>query len=164
MNIARSVVLVAMMFCWVPAISQSWQQYCNGRFGYCLDYPSVLAPQPEAHNGDGRVFLDSRGQERLRVWGTGNWNFNDEGTPISLAQLYRMELRGGRFPPKPARVVTYSALRQGWFVLSGTVGNEVFYLKVLAKDGAFCYASLRYPKSDSAIYNPVASKLASAFR
>jgi hypothetical protein len=161
----RYVLSVATIcFCFPVSAQQPYKQYCNARFGYCLEYPAMLAPGPEAPNGDGRVFLDRRKAERLRVYGTGNWNFNDAGTPISLAQLFNIELRGGRFPAKPARVVTYSALKKDWFVLSGTVGNEIFYLKVIAKDDAFCYAWLRYPKADSAAYNPVSGSIASSFR
>lgn len=161
---ARIVAFLIVIFCYSDAAAQRYERYCNARFGYCLEYPSALIPQPEAHNGDGRVFQDKAGNDRLRVYGTGNWNFNDEGNVISLAQLYRMELKGGRFPSKPARIVTYSALKNGWFVLSGTVGNDVFYLKVVAREDAFCYALLKYPKADSAIYNPVAARLAGSFR
>ena len=164
MTIVRPIALVGMLFSWQAAVAQPYQRYCNERFGYCLEYPSSLIPQPEAHNGDGRVFNDKAGQERLRVYGTGDWTFNGEGTAITLGQLYRMELKGGRYPSKPARVVTYSVLKKDWFVLSGTVGKEVFYLKVVAREDAFCYASLKYPKADSATYNPVAARLAGSFR
>lgn len=152
-------------FCSSIAVAQPlYQTYCNARFGYCLEYPSILTPQPEAQNGDGRVFNDKTGKERLRVYGTGNWTFNADGNAISLPELYRMELRGGRFPSKPARVVTYSVLKKGWFVMSGTVGNEIFYLNVFAKSDAFCYAMLHYPSEDSATYNPISSKLFKSFR
>ncbi|MEI9947196.1 MAG: hypothetical protein WDN26_23645 [Chitinophagaceae bacterium] len=43
--------------------------YCNARFGYCIDYPGILFPQPESENGDGRVFKDKQGNEALIVFG-----------------------------------------------------------------------------------------------
>lgn len=161
----RYLSFLFIILCGYNAIArQRYEQYCNGRFGYCLEYPAFLTPQPEAQNGDGRLFTDKAGQERLRVYGAGNWTFNDEGRAITLPQLYRMELQGGRFPSKPARVVKYSVLKKDWFVLSGTIGGKIFYLKVLTKGDAFCYAVLRYPESDSVIYNTVSAKLAGGFR
>ena len=164
MKFVPAIALVGLLFSCQRAMAQQYQRYCNDRFGYCLEYPESFVPQAEAQNGDGRVFLDRKGRERLRVYGTGNWNFTDDVTAISLAQLYKIELRGGRFPSKPPLVVTYSTLKKDWFVLSGTSGGEVFYLKVIAKDDAFCYAWLRYPIADTAICNPVAAKVAGSFR
>ncbi len=48
----------------------SYETYTNVRFGYRVDYPvPELIPQPEAPNGDGRVFRSADGQAEMRVFG-----------------------------------------------------------------------------------------------
>lgn len=156
--------LLAVLFPVLPAAAQETGSYCNQRYGYCLSYPEkLLFPQPEAMNGDGRVFLDAGGAERLRVFGTGHWDAN--GDAIPFRRLYQMELKGGRYPntSKP-RTVTYSVFKNDYFVVSGTENGRVFYLKVLRKDDAFAYAYLCYPEADQAQYAPVAGQLFRSFR
>lgn len=142
------------------------ETYCNGRFGYCIGYPpALLKPQPEAYNGDGRSFKDARGIERLSVYGMGDWNFSADGeTPAPIDTVYRQELQGGRFPDAKAhRVVTYKALGKTSFVISGTEKGEIFYLKVIKKDDAFCFAYLHYPADLAKQYNPIAALIAKTF-
>lgn len=139
--------------------------YCNDRFAFCISYPAnLLKPQPEAQNGDGRHFNDARGVDRLTVYGSGNWNFNDEGTAVPLATVYQQELKGGRFPDANAhRVVTYKALGKTSFIISGTEKGEIFYLKVIKKADAFCFAYLHYPADLAKQYNPIAALIAKTF-
>ncbi len=145
--------------------AQAAKEYCNQRYGYCISYnPELLKPAPEAQNGDGRIFKDIRGAEKLSVYGTGNWTFNDDGTAITLEQLYRIELKGGRFPKEGThRIVTYKTSSKTAFIFSGTEGKEIFYIKVLKRDDAFCYAWLHYTATEADKYKPVAELIAHSF-
>lgn len=151
-----------------PALARNIHQatYCNHRFEYCLDYlTNLLRALPEAPNGDGRIFMNNQGRECLRVYGTGSWNFNKESEPIDLKQLYQLELKGGRFPKKEQpRLVTYKAYHDKSFIISGTEGDEIFYMMVLQGRDAFCYAYLHYPKQQATTYKPLAEVLARTFR
>jgi hypothetical protein len=120
---------------------------------------------PEAQNGDGRLFMDKQGRERLRVYGTGNWNFNEEGTAITLQQLYAMELKGGRYPKKDQpRQVTFKAIRDKSFIISGIEAGEIYYLMVVKGGDAFCYAYVHYPQEQAQAYKPTVELLSRTFR
>lgn len=52
------------------AASASASHYENDRFGYGVDVPESFAPQPEAENGDGRVFISRSPQGEIAVGGS----------------------------------------------------------------------------------------------
>jgi hypothetical protein len=71
--------------------------YCNPRFGYRLNYPNkLLTTQPEAQNGDGRCFKDSKNNVILTVWGARNEAPEGDST-YSLNYLFAMEFKDGLY-------------------------------------------------------------------
>jgi hypothetical protein len=46
----------------------AYKTYHNDRFGFRIDYPAALRPQPEADNGDGRRFVSADGQTTLAAY------------------------------------------------------------------------------------------------
>lgn len=149
-----------------PAIPEqlTFDTYCNARFKFCIDYPKdTIYPQPESTNGDGRVFKNKEGDKVLTVYG--RWAMNTNGDDMTLAQQYDSDLHGDDEPEgNNDRTITYQKLGKDYFVISGYQDKKVFYQKTILKEGAFCYAVLRYNESDKALYDKVSQQIFSSFR
>ena len=125
-----SQLLVIKVFSQAKTIIYN-KTYFNGRFGYCIDYPNVLLkPQPEAQNGDGRIFTDKKGKEILRVYGARNYDIESNNS-IPLIKLYESELNGDLFHEHPNRIITYSFIGKKFYVISGTENGNIFYQKTI---------------------------------
>lgn len=145
-----------------PALS--FGSYCNNRFDYCIDYPKdTIYPQPESQNGDGRVFKNKNGDKVLTVYG--HWAMNTDGEDMTLRQQYENDLQGNDEPEgNNNRTITYQKLGTDYFVISGYQDKKIFYQKTILKNGAFCYAILRYNESDKALYDKVSERIFSSFK
>ena len=138
-------------------------KYCNGRFGYCVEYPkAVMYPQPESENGDGRVFKNKNGDEVLRVFG--RIPEDVDGAPISLEQQYDLDIQGGEEPEGSRFTLTYQKLGKDFFVLSGYSNGTVFYQKTIMKNGNFAYAILRYDEAQKEQFAAFSEKLFRSFK
>ena len=138
----------------VPALAapsgHRWQTYANARFAYEICYPAdLLVPAPEADNGDGRTFAGSDGAV-LRAWG--QYNALDRNVAQAAAAERTRLVRGGA-------VITFSAVRPAWFVLSGRVGDALFYTRTELAGERFIAFDLRYPATAAARWGPVAARL-----
>ncbi len=123
-------------------------RYCNARFGYCLDYPTVLMYRgEESANGDGLVFTNTSGAEVLRVFGRRNQDAN--GNKITLNAQFRKDATGD---PKKKRKVTYQKLGTDFYAVSGYENGTIFYMKVVQLEDAFGYAIMHYKPEEKAIY------------
>lgn len=138
-----------------PAAALDWQDYGNARFGYRICYPAdLMTAQPEADNGDGRVFSAGSGAS-LRVWGS--YNAAEEDIAAIVA--------GVAGPGK----VSYRSATKDWVVVSGRSGAEIFYAKVLLeKDAKGAVETIRafrltYPAGEAKTYDAVAARLAKCF-
>lgn len=167
MNYARIILLLLMLPLngIILHAQGATETYCNERYSYCLKYfPALLKPQPVAGNGDGRTFSDAAGKEKLSVYGTGDWTYTTDGSHLTLKALYQRELSGGPLSHRSGkRVITYQTLKGNWFILSGTERGEIFYLKVVKREDAFCYARLHYLPAETAIYKQTALLIAKEF-
>lgn len=130
-----------------------WDSYANGRFDYRICYPSdLLEAQPEADNGDGRVFTTGSGAS-LRVWG----HYDEDGK--TSATLVGDAVDAGA-------TITYRHATRTAAVLSGRKGGDVFYAKVvLGKAGSDLVRTflLTYPAREAATFDPVAARLSRCF-
>ncbi|CUH76562.1 hypothetical protein [Tropicibacter naphthalenivorans] len=95
-----------------------------GRYGVTLDVPGGFEMLPPPGNDDGRGFTDRAGG-RLSVWGS--WQIE----PLADERAFRKS----SYLEQGAEI-TYEAGGKTWFVLSGYLGREVFYLRV--EDGQTC--------------------------
>lgn len=144
----------------LTALGQTnYETYVNSRFGYSIEYPKgVLKPQPEAENGDGRVFLSKSGTAELRVWGQYNALEN------TLNEKYQEDLE------EYGSGVSYKVLKSGSYVISGIKGGKIFYQKTLLKgdgtdSGSIYYTfTMKYRKSEKAKYDPIVTRVAGSFR
>ncbi|MGN8114754.1 hypothetical protein [Labrys sp. 22185] len=138
-----------------PAAARDWSDYANARFGYRICYPSdLMTAEPEADNGDGRVFSAPSGAS-LRVWGS--YNAAEEDIDAIVAGI----ADDGK--------ITYRSAAKNGVVVSGRKGGEIFYGKLLLeKDAKGAVETIRafrltYPAKEAATYDAVAAKLAKCF-
>lgn len=138
---------------------QAPKTYCNNRFGYCINYPLFLIPQRESYNGDGRVFINKEGKLILTVFG--RLNMDVDGNAIPLSKQYAADTK----ELLAAKVtITYKKLGKGFYVLSGTKQEKIFYRKVILKGDAFCFALLEYAAAGKAIYDSVSADIFRSFK
>ena len=138
-----------------PAAARDWSDYANVRFGYRICYPSdLMTAEPEADNGDGRVFSAPSGAS-LRVWGSYNAAEED------IEAIVNGVAGDGK--------ITYRSAAKSGVVVSGRKDGEIFYAKVLLqKDKTGAVETIRafrltYPAKEAATYDPVAARLAKCF-
>jgi hypothetical protein len=136
------------------AQAQTYQSYANARYGYAICYPSFMKAQREADNGDGRRFIGGDGGE-LIVFGRNNVD-GESLAATARADAADLAGRTGK--------VTYSAQRANWAVFSGSNDRRLFYSKTFQKPRSFVIFELTYPKSATARYKEVATRLSRCFR
>lgn len=152
-------VALPVLLAGVPAMASehNWNVYANARFGYSICYPAdLLSAQPEAANGDGRVFSGRSGAE-LRVWG--GYNVLEQDADAIIRDLADTDA-----------AVSYRRTAKGWALVSGHKNGDVFYAKVLLERNttndidtirAF---RLTYPAGEAETYDTVAARLAECFQ
>lgn len=128
-----------------------WAVYENARFGYSIAYPSdLLAPQPEADNGDGRAFRNKTAS--MQVFG--------------MNMLLGETLRG-EFDRivEDYENVSYKIFRNNFFVVSGIDEGNIYYQKIIErKDGTFISFYIQYPQNKRAVYDKITAKIADSFK
>ncbi|AXB78654.1 hypothetical protein TQ38_018740 [Novosphingobium sp. P6W] len=136
-------------------LQHDWKTYGNARFEFLICFPAdLLTPQPEADNGDGRVFVAADGT-RLEVWGT----FNAQNlTPAQVLAQETARIAGEH------GTVTYKASKPDWYALSGTKDGKVFYQRGLSDTVRFASFRLVYPKAAAATWNPVAARISACLK
>lgn len=155
-----SVSIFTVLLLSAAAFGQAnYSTYSNARFGYSIQYPkSVFLPQPEAENGDGRVFLTKDKSAELRVWGQYN------ALARTLSDSYKEDL--GTY----STGVSYKVLKGSSYVISGTTGGKIFYQKTMLNGSGndtgaiYCTFTITYRKADKAKYDPIVTKIANTFR
>jgi hypothetical protein len=135
-------------------IPVNYDKYCNARFEYCILYPqSLLEPQPEADNGDGRKFLNSDQEVVMLVYGQNN--ALDETLAGKFAEASAN---------KAGRTVTYKLKKKTWFAVSGIENDRVFYQKTIFRNGQFLTFSIEYPETKKKQFDPITAKISASFK
>lgn len=146
---------------------KDYESYCNSRYNYCIDYPTIMVAQPEAGNGDGRVFLNPKDSATLTVYGTIGVDLETE-VPIPLKERYLKDMQNIK-EESPNNKITYHKLGQHFFVVSGYKQDRIFYQKTIvtqddnSQNPSFAYAILEYPESGKEVYNKISEKVFSSF-
>jgi curved DNA-binding protein CbpA len=137
-------------------IDGDWASYRDARFGFSLQYPfEVFLPDPEP-SSEGKNFVSRDGHARLLISAA----INAQGlTPAE----HRRSLIQGAYK---SATFDYTPQRGTWFVLSGTLGSDMFYHRVtFACDGqAFHGWKLVYPLSERAIYDRIVEEVHRRYR
>jgi len=140
-------------------LSNDYKTYCNSRFGYCIDYPTFLTPNPESENGDGRVFVNKENAKVLTVYG--RLNQDADGNPISLKMQYSLDIQN---LTSSRTKITYKKLGKDFYVVSGERNKKIFYQKMIIKNDAYCYSILEYNKLAKGIYDSVSVSIFKSFK
>ncbi|EDX87133.1 hypothetical protein S7335_4840 [Synechococcus sp. PCC 7335] len=129
--------------------TDSYERYRNQRFGYSLLYPSdVLIPQGELADGSGQTFLSAAGDVLVRVYG-------ESSQSETLAQRYEQA--------QVAQRVTYRAISDNFFVVSGVDNDKVVYRKTLLEDNIFKVLEIEFDQALQREFEPVAQAIADSF-
>ena len=132
------------------AAPPAYRTYHNERYGYRIDYPADLRPQPEAGNGDGRRFVSADGQTVLAAYAAYNVYEASDGNPVAQ----EMQLAQGSWRKQGATLSLARQLPTG-YVLSGQVKGHIFYEKAVLRAGTFTTFTWEYPAARKAAMDAV---------
>jgi hypothetical protein len=153
-------LITSLFFIALIVISPSGQSrysvYENSRFAYSIEFPAdLLEMQPESANGDGIVFVTKDRSIEMRVWGQFNplnRRINDEYSEA----IKRSDID-----------VTYKTLLKNGFVVSGAMGDKIYYQKTLYRPGSggvFYTFTIQYPRAERAMFDFVVQRIAKSFK
>ena len=152
--IAAAVLLAGVLPSFPAQDSHNWKTYTNERFGFSVCYPSdLLHPGVAPDNNGGRTFIGFDGG-RLAAWGS--WN----AMGSTLAESANEDKK--RFA-EGAGKITYSLVRNDFYVISGTSGDQTFYNHTAFANGKFSAVELTYPTAESARWNPIVARVSQCF-
>jgi hypothetical protein len=125
----------------------AWTGIRNARFGFSLDYPSDVFVADPGQTDEGAAFRSRDGRARLVV----SAGVNSKGTTLTT---HRRSLMEG---PYGNALLDYTPRRRYWYVLSGTLGEEMLYERVtFSCDGRTVHSwKLAYPLSERAFYDRI---------
>lgn len=133
----------------IPVFASGYANYCNSRYGFCVDYPANFGMEPAPVNNDGRVFYDGEG---FRMTASGINNVLD-GTVKS-----EMKSREDDFDS-----VTYRKQQDNWYALSGYKDDNILYVKSWVGSGAINSLYLQYPTAMKDEYDETVNHLVKSF-
>lgn len=130
-----------------------WTTYGNSRFEYFIDFPSdILTAQPEAENGDGRLFFDKSRTTKMTVFASYNAmekNFAD------FAKEERLKCKN-----KPS----YELKQADMFVISCKIGSKILYQKSFYQNETFYNFYIEYPENQKAKWNTLITRISKSFK
>jgi hypothetical protein len=147
----RWTLMILALACATPAAARD-HHYVNARFGFSVDYPADLVPQPESDNGDGRRFLTPNYPFVALAWGA--YNAENE----TLAQLAKEAESDCSAPP------VYQRIAATFFAMSCRSANQVIYEKMLLKGGTETALRIEYPAVANARWAPVVARMSASLR
>jgi hypothetical protein len=146
-----------------PETEPQYESYCNSKYAFCIDYPTnVLHPQGESGSGDGQVFTSSDLEDSLSVYRDFS-DMIDPDTKFSIKAEYEHDLAGNE-NGRGKREVTYKKLGKDFFVLSGYMGDKIFYQKTMITNGELATCMMSYRKSEKELYNKVSERVFKSFK
>jgi hypothetical protein len=136
-------------------------RYTNVRYAYAVSYsPSIFEAAPESDSGDGKKLSSKDGKATISVYAHAALNTENAGEVFSFNQLYANTLKEISQGSK----ITYKKQGQGWFVISGLKGKQVFYQKSLYDDGTEKVFWAEYDQSAKPKYDPIIAASADSFK
>ncbi len=114
-----------------------YRTYQNPRFGTVVSYPAnLVAPQTKFKNGEGRKFVSRDGQIEVTAYA-----FRNASARSARGEMNRSISDWKRDTAR----LTYARNGLSWFVVSGYLGNDIFYEKTLLQNGVFHTLIWQYP-------------------
>lgn len=151
LSLARETVVDADRF---TAVEGGYSLYQNDRYGTFISYPAnFFLPEPPPGNGDGRQFVSVDGTSQFYVFA----QFN------ALGQSQNEQIAQDKSDPAHADT-SYERVGPGWYVLSGTTGDKIFYRRVIEDmDGLIRVFEITYPTARKAEFDAVVTYMANSF-
>ncbi|MFU2207534.1 hypothetical protein [Solidesulfovibrio sp. C21] len=137
----------------VSSKTDTYDWYTNHKYGYVIAWPKkLLTALGESDAGDGQIFKDADGQAELICWA----GWNSVGTnSIKVLYIKAQQEIGSR--------VTYKYMGKNFFVVSGIKDGKIVYQKTIKNKVITATFILTYPKSSSAVFNPLVGDIAKSF-
>ena len=132
-----------------------WTVHQNTRFGFALKYPQdVFTTESNEREINDRLLISGDGRGLLRI--------HSRPTPTSITR-YRTSLVAGRYA---GATFDYAPQRESWFVLSGTLGEEMFYERVtISCDRRSIHGwLLTYPVAERSFYDPIVEEIHRSYK
>jgi hypothetical protein len=124
----------------------AYKTYHNQRFGYRIDYPADLRPQPEPENGDGRRFVSPDGQTVLTVFA--GYAAAENG----LAKRRKVAREDWQ---QQQAAFTLDQLTRSGYVMSGRAKGRIFYEYTVCKSYMLTTFVWEYPAARKAAMDAV---------
>ncbi|MFY9763171.1 MAG: hypothetical protein WBE25_20105 [Xanthobacteraceae bacterium] len=150
---ALAAMVTATLLAATAAKADSWLTYQNDRYGTTIDYPDVFKMQPPPGSDDGREFKSSDGAD----FTVSASYFALDLTVAKYHDFIVKNLDRGS-------AITYESRGKDWFVISGTVGDKIFYEKHRLSHGMNEDFVMSYPPSTKQTYDPIVARMAKSFR
>lgn len=135
-------------------------QYRNARFGFTMTYPSnfVLDPESIPEGGDSARFWTPDRRATAVVTGIRN------GLGQSLADL--LDEASKDVTENSHGTITYTRSRDNWFVISGFIGERIFYRRSFLSDRSRVIGSLwiEFPRTMRPCFEDAVSMMSLSFR
>ena len=135
-------------------------QYKNARFGFTMTYPSsfVLDPESIPEGGDSARFWTPDRRATAVVTGIRN------GLGQSLTDL--LEEASKDVTENSHGTITYSRTRDNWFVISGFIGERIFYRRSFLSDRSRVIGNLwiEFPRTMRPCFEDAVSMMSLSFR
>jgi hypothetical protein len=136
----------------------NWVPYHSARFGFALRYPADVFTSVAGHDVEGneRLLLSKDG--RALLWISAMLN----GATKTVTE-YRQSLMTGRYADAN---FDYTPHRSHWFVLSGTVADEMFYERVTfsCDRRTIHHWLLLYPLAERAFFDKIVEEIHRSYR
>lgn len=142
------LLLLLVVLGGTAAAPPAYKTYHNQRFGYRIDYPAELRPQPEPENGDGRRFVSADGLTTLTAYA--GYNALDGG----LAAARQIARQGWQEQRATLSLDQLTGKGTG-YVLSGTMKGSIFYQKTVLRDDVLTTFIWQYPAARKAAMDAV---------
>jgi hypothetical protein len=148
-----AAMVTAVLLAATAAKADGWLTYQNDRYGTTIDYPDLFKMQPPPGSDDGREFKSSDGAD----FAVSASYFALDLTVAKYRDFIVNNLDRGS-------AVTYESRGKDWFVISGTVGDKIFYEKHRLSHGMNEDFVMSYPASTKQAYDPIVARMATSFR
>lgn len=148
-------VILVLFLVQIAQAQQKYQEYKNSRYGFSVLIPNSLRNVEHSVNGDGCTFWDPLTEFRVIVAGGRVYKENQEDV-IQIQELYKKELT-------EHESITYSLLKDGYYVVSGYDGAEIFYIKRYFDGEQEQTLVIKYFKSDKDEYDTMINKISKSF-
>jgi hypothetical protein len=136
--------------------SQKFDQYCNSRFDFCIEYPKSFDGQPEPESNDELIFLSSDKNTEIQAFGSLAVEDFDK-----LKQEFKTATSGIN--------ITYKKITIDWFVFSGIdKKGKIVYRKTIKRKidyfnqgnkYVFQTLMITYPPSEQNLYESYCTKI-----